>query len=807
LNGDLVLGGLFPVHVLKAVGDRKGSDLNYYAITWVEAMLYALNEIRHNSSMLQNYTLGFDIRDSCNKVSTALEASLDFLLGDTAGKTWNASCFCEGRGMPLVGAVIGGAASPISLNIANVLSVNDIPQISYSSTSVLLSNKDVYPSFLRTIPSDTYQAKAIADLLAAFQWAYVSVVASDDAYGRAGMDALKEELKKRDICLAIDAIFHHEMYKSELHQIITSLKSKPRAKVIVLWCQRPNAIGFLQVATELQLTQRTWIGTETWGDSYLLESLSQDIVGGLVGVVPHLIKNPGFESHLSGLSPANSERNPWMFEYWEQEFSCHKTANDSYMLNTANYFVYKTNSDVNVTIVCERTKGKPTTEFLPRNKYTNVMDAVYSVAYAVQALLKENTNSSKKTTISPKQLLGYIKNTSFAGLSGSVVSFDKNGDLKYGSFSIKSLQVDASKPAKMKFVEIGSWEGVTGELKIFDEVSFKWNGWRNETPVSRCNDICAPGQYPVNGSTRCCWTCVPCPAGLIKPSRGQDGCKGCPEGYEANEMHTSCVQITEEYLRWGSTSGIIVLVFSSLGTMLSITVITIFIKHRETAVVKASNRELSFVHLACILLTFTFPFSLVGRPSRVQCGVWPFVFAVVFCLGTSIMLLKTDRLLRVFRAKARLTSRSNLLTNKMQFLTASALTSFPVVMSAVWFLISPPDVTVTQQGATRRVMCDKNVYTVQLVILVYILVLALVCTYFAYRARTLPENFNEAKFIGFAMFAFCISWLCYFAASYGSAAVDRVLILCVTILASGFIVLGMMYFPKVQIIVFYPSRN
>ena len=76
--------------------------------------------------------------------------------------------------------VVGGSSSAISAAISNALSTDYIPQISYSSTSTSLSNKRLYRRFLRTIPSDAYQAAAIVEILNYFNWTCLRA----DCYGK-----------------------------------------------------------------------------------------------------------------------------------------------------------------------------------------------------------------------------------------------------------------------------------------------------------------------------------------------------------------------------------------------------------------------------------------------------------------------------------------------------------------------------------------------------------------------------------------------------------------------------------------------
>lgn len=47
------------------------------------------------------------------------------------------------------------------------------------------------------------------------------------------------------------------------------------------------------------------------------------------------------------------------------------------------------------------------------------------------------------------------------------------------------------------------------------------------------------------------------------------------------------------------------------------------------------------------------------------------------------------------------------------------------------------------------------------------LLLAL-CTLYAVKTRNVPENFNEAKFIGFAMYTTCVIWVAFIPIYFGS---------------------------------------
>jgi len=60
--------------------------------------------------------------------------------------------------------------------VQNLLSLFNIPQIGYSATSKDLSDKSLYRYFMRVVPSDKLQARALVDIVLHFNWTYISTV-------------------------------------------------------------------------------------------------------------------------------------------------------------------------------------------------------------------------------------------------------------------------------------------------------------------------------------------------------------------------------------------------------------------------------------------------------------------------------------------------------------------------------------------------------------------------------------------------------------------------------------------------------
>ena len=78
-----------------------------------------------------------------------------------------------------------------SLQVQNLLSLFHIPQIGYSATSKDLSDKSLYEYFLRVVPSDRLQARALVDFVLYFNWTYISTV-----YTEGMLDVLFVLIKK-----------------------------------------------------------------------------------------------------------------------------------------------------------------------------------------------------------------------------------------------------------------------------------------------------------------------------------------------------------------------------------------------------------------------------------------------------------------------------------------------------------------------------------------------------------------------------------------------------------------------------------
>lgn len=111
---------------------------NFRGFRWLQAMIFAIDEINNSSTLLPNITLGYRIFDTCNTVSKALEATLSFVAQNKIDSlNLDEFCNCTDH-IPATIAVVGAAGSAVSTAVANLLGLFYIPQVNKITTTSIL---------------------------------------------------------------------------------------------------------------------------------------------------------------------------------------------------------------------------------------------------------------------------------------------------------------------------------------------------------------------------------------------------------------------------------------------------------------------------------------------------------------------------------------------------------------------------------------------------------------------------------------------------------------------------------------------
>ncbi|XP_042315836.1 metabotropic glutamate receptor 5 isoform X2 [Sceloporus undulatus] len=802
MPGDIIIGALFSVHhqpSVDKVHERKcGEVREQYGIQRVEAMLHTLDRINQNQTLLPNITLGCEIRDSCWHSAVALEQSIEFIRDSLISaeeeqglmKCVDGSSSSFHSKKPIVG-VIGPGSSSVAIQVQNLLQLFNIPQIAYSATSMDLSDKTLFKYFMRVVPSDAQQARAMVDIVKRYNWTYVSAVHTEGNYGESGMEAFKDMSAKEGICIAHSYKIYSNAGEQSFDKLLEKLRSHlPKARVVACFCEGMTVRGLLMAMRRLGLAgEFLLLGSDGWADRYdVTDGYQREAVGGIT----IKLQSPDvkwFDDYYLQLQPETNHRNPWFQEFWQHRFQCRLKGSP------------QENPKFNKTCSSNLTLE---TQHVQDSKMGFVINAIYSMAYGLHNMQMTLCPGyaglcDAMKPIDGRKLLDSLMKSNFTGVSGDMISFDENGDSpgRYEIMNFKKMGKDY-----FDYINVGSWDN--GELKMDDEEI-----WAKKSSVIRsvCSEPCEKGEIKVirKGEVSCCWTCTPCKENEFVFD--EYTCKACDLGSWPNEQLTGCDLIPVQYLRWGDPEPIAAVVFACLGLLATMFVTAVFIIYRDTPVVKSSSRELCYIILAGIFLGYLCTFCLIAKPQKIYCYLQRIGIGLSPAMSYSALVTKTNRIARILAG-----SKKKICTKKPRFMSACAQLVIAFILIGVQlgiivalFIMEPPNIK-HDYPSIQEVYLICNTTNLGVVTpLGYNGLLILSCTFYAFKTRNVPANFNEAKYIAFTMYTTCIIWLAFVPIYFGSN--YKIITMCFSVSLSATVALGCMFVPKVYIILAKPERN
>ncbi|KTG44586.1 hypothetical protein cypCar_00000616 [Cyprinus carpio] len=821
IEGDITLGGLFPVHSRGPAGVPCGEIKKEKGIHRMEAMLYALDQINSDPDLLPNITLGARILDTCSRDTYALEQSLTFV--QALIQKDNSDVRCSNGEPPIIPkpervvGVIGASASSVSIMVANVLRLFAIPQISYASTAPELSDNNRYDFFSRVVPPDSFQAQAMVDIVKAMGWNYVSTLASEGNYGESGVDAFIQISREAGgLCIAQTIKIPREPRPGEFDKIIKRLMETSNARGVIIFANEDDIKRVLEAAKKANLTGHfLFVGSDSWGAKNSPILNLEDVAEGAVTILPKRASIDGFDQYFTTRSLENNRRNIWFAEFWEDDFKC-KLTRPGIRGNSGLRKCTGKEIAPNCSHKSREERISRDSAYEQEGKVQFVIDAVYAMAYALHSMHIDLCPGSmgicdKMDPVDGRMLLSYIRAVNFNGSAGTGVMFNENGDAP-GRYDIFQYQLSNTTNSGYKI--IGQW---TNHLRLNAE-DMQWSGGDKLVPDSVCSFPCESGERKrmVKG-VPCCWHCELCDG--YQYLLDEFNCDTCPFDMRPTPNRTSCRPTPIIKLEWSSPWAIIPVFLAVLGILATSGVIITFIRFNDTPIVRASGRELSYVLLTGIFLIYLITFLMIAEPSTVVCAFRRLFLGLGMSISYSAMLTKTNRIYRIFEQGKKSVTPPKFISPSSQLIITFILISVQLLGVFIWFGVVPPHTTVdfdelrppNPEYARGILKCDMSDLSL-IGCLSYSMVLMVTCTVYAIKSRGVPETFNEAKPIGFTMYTTCIIWLAFVPIFFGtSQSTEKMFIqtttLTVSMSLSATVSLGMLYIPKVYVIIFHPEQN
>nr|XP_020478066.1 extracellular calcium-sensing receptor-like [Monopterus albus] len=792
-DGDVVIGGLFNIYNKPSAIDHDFTQLPQYKsctglenlpLQYVYAMVFALEEINHSTTLLPGVKLGYRIHDSCAFPLWAVQAALSLAAGNSTS--------CD-QPVPLI---IGGDSSITAQILSRILGPLSVPLMSYTASCPCLSDRHQFPNFFRTIPSDIYQAWAIGRLVIHFKWTWIGAVLENSDYGLTAIKIFQEATQGAGVCLAFVETLNRENIVSEVRRAALIIQAST-ARVILVFTWYTDARELFVQLAKINVTDRQFLASEAWSTSGdLLQSrVTSQVASGVVGVAIRSSTIPAFENYIRSLNPSHRPDDKFLREFWEKVFGsslplCNGTES---LEGVQNHFT--DTSQLRVTY--------------------NVYLAVYAAAHALHSLLScsHRENSPEKNTstcyfpkhIKPIELLQYLSNLNVTTPQGDLFYFH-GADIP-AKYDLVNWQ--KTPEGSLKLVLIGHVDGFDIHL---NESAIQWSTGSNQIPVSVCSESCPPGTRMANrkGEPVCCFDCIPCAEREISNKTDSLQCERCPPEFWSNVERTACIPRQLDFLSFDDALGITLTTTAVSGAMVTTAVFVVFLYYRQTPVVRANNSELSFLLLLSLKLCFLCSLVFIGRPSDWSCWLQQAAFGISFVLCVSCLQVKTIVVLAAFRsARPGAEALMKWFGPGQQRGSVCLFTFIQVIICIIWLTLSPPvpQPDLDTPGLKVTLKCAMVSVLGFSLVLGYIGLLACTCLLLAFLARKLPDNFNEAKLITFSMLIFCVVWVSFVPAYVSSPGKYAVAVEIFSILTSSYGLLLCIFAPKCFIILLRPEKN
>ncbi|XP_033753161.1 metabotropic glutamate receptor-like [Pecten maximus] len=432
--GDLIVVGLMPMH-----DQGQGSPLTCgdirpsIGLDITLAIQYVVESVNNATDMFPDKTIGYTIMDTCNDPLVTQKRILDMLSTD-------------GEYRNKILGVIGPLGSTATISAAGIFSSLGIVQVGCCSSAQILSNTNMYPTFLRVSTSIYKQAELMVKLAKKIGTNYIQIVYSKGEFGASGRDAILLLAQEYSICVVENSLPVGE--DSNGYDVLPHIRKYPDARVVMLFLRSHKASVVAEALnTFLKDDGFIFIASDSWGKR------EDNILGrpglrGMITISQEMGYDFGYEDYLMSINVTEARYdNSFLERFAEARLGC-------YFESSFNRY------------------GKPKCVD-DHMIQPGTLDPWHSfVLNAVYALLKGGDNALKErpmfaNDIDAEFLLDHVRKVPQkygAPARSQTYMFDKTGDGTVG-FHIYNVHINQTSNQPM-YVKVGQW---LDDLLLFND--------------------------------------------------------------------------------------------------------------------------------------------------------------------------------------------------------------------------------------------------------------------------------------------------------------------------------------------------
>ncbi|XP_038598824.1 vomeronasal type-2 receptor 26-like [Tachyglossus aculeatus] len=708
---------------------------------------------------------------------------------------------CERREKSV--AVIGGATSALSISMANILGLYKLPQITYGPFDPVLSDKTQFPSLYQVAPRISSLPRGIVRLMVHFGWTWVGLVVSADMIGERFLSDVTGEMVRNGVCAAFTIKISSETFRIYLAWKFYYRVTATSATVMAAYGDAESLSLLRNVIERSGLFKTVLITTFYWDFTLNIKKVTNNYNFHGTFTMANLVKEvPHFRDFLRTVRPEKYPEIIVLKELWESAFDC------SFSFPELDGRKCSENASLELLPVHHFPLSMSALSY-------SVYNAMYAVTQGIQELLlscSDLESRGNKDCLVPHlwQLHEFLRKGQFDNPAGELVILDENRR-SAAKFDILNFVIFPNGNGELVKVGEVDPQAPPDQDVIINETMIVWPGGASQAPHSQCSRSCGPGfrKRAQQEAAACCYFCVRCPEGEISNQTDAEQCVKCPEDQYSNIARDGCLHKVVTFLSPKEPLGLILVSMTLSFFLLTALVLGVFIKHRDTPIVRANNRNLSYTLLVSLKLCFLCALNFIGQPTTASCLLRQTAFGVVFTVSISSILAKTVTVIMAFRATSLGSRVRRWVGPRASISIVLSCSLVQVTICVIWLGTAPPfpELNTRSEPGLIIIECNEGSVIAFYCVLGYLGFLALVSFTVAFLARRLPDSFNEAKFITFGMLVFCSVWASFLPAYQGTKGKATVTTEIFSILASSAGLLGCIFIPKCYVILLQPDRN